>query len=114
MSDIYSIVNIEKYAMSMRKNAALSLGEDSPSQLDQYISIPTVIDLIKNNSLGVDEDNNPTINEDAFNDTFDEVRAWIEGVVLARLAAEDKIECAWDDKTDEMIFWTKQKDVTNN
>lgn len=114
MSDIFTIVNLERYAMSMRKNAVLSLGEDNQSNLDEFITIPQVSKLIENNSVGEDEEGNYLITEDTFNQTFDEIRTWIEGVVLAKLAGEDKIECAWDDETNEMIFWSKKADGQTN
>ena len=114
MSDIFTIVDLTRYAMSMRKNAVLSLGDDVESNLDQFITLSQVGQLIKNNSVGEDEEGNYLITEDTFNQTFDEIRTWIEGVVLATLAAEDKIECAWDDETNEMIFWSKKADGQTN
>ena len=114
MSDIFTIVDLTRYAASMRKNAVLSLSDDVESNLDQFITLSEVGQLIKNNSVGEDEEGNYLITEDTFNQTFDEIRTWIEGVVLANLAAQDKIECAWDDEANEMVFWSKKADGQTN
>ena len=39
----------------------------------------------------------------------DEIYDWVSGVELARLAAEDKIDAYWDDKTNGMTFKLKKE-----
>lgn len=114
MSDVFSIVHLERYAKSIRKNACLSLYGEVTDNLDDYMNMNEVISIIQENSMGKDEDGNLLITEDAFNQTFDTIRTWIEGYALAKLAAKDKIECAWDADSNEMIFWNKQNGQTNS
>jgi hypothetical protein len=36
--------------------------------------------------------------------------AWeiVIGQILAKMASDDLLECAWDDETQDMIFWAKK------
>jgi hypothetical protein len=112
MSEIYSISDLDRYAESIRKNAALSFTEFYNENLDDFISIVQTTNLIKSNCIGEDEDGNFLIDEDSYNRTFEEVRMWLYNVGLAKLAAEGRIECAWDDKLNEMIFWLSSSELT--
>lgn len=108
----YSIVDMNGYAKSMRQSVAESFSEDYSENLDEFISIKQVIDLVEQHSLGQDEEGYHIINEEVFNDIFDDLREWIYGVGLAKLAAKGHIECAWDDDVNEMVFWLPEKDKT--
>jgi hypothetical protein len=39
---------------------------------------------------------------------YDYTITWIHNVALAKLAAQDLVECAWDDDANEMVFWSKE------
>lgn len=106
MSDSFIINNLTKLAMSIRKNAALSFSEDYTENLDNFISIGQMEILILNHAIKND-DGSLILDEQGYEDIFDETRIWIYNIGLAKLAAEDKVECAWDDESNEMIFWTK-------
>jgi hypothetical protein len=45
------------------------------------------------------------MDEDQYNTIFDEVTDWIINSGLSKLAAEDKVQCAWDDEQNCMVFW---------
>jgi len=108
MNESYIVNDLENYAQSIRKNAALSFSETYDEDLDNFITIPQVCKLIADNAIGVDEENNYIIDEDSYNDTFDQVRTWLYNVGLARLAGAGHIECAWDNDANEMIFWVNE------
>lgn len=105
MSDTYSIVDLRGFASSMRKSAADSFTETYSENLDEFISVEQVINLIKSQTLGLDENDNYIIDEDIFDNIFNDIRDWLYGVGIARLAASGKIECAWNNDSNEMIFW---------
>jgi hypothetical protein len=67
-----------------------------------------MVGLVKSNCLGYDDNNYPLLNEDANQKIFDEITIWIHNIGLAKLAAQDLIECAWDDELNEMVFWQKE------
>mgnify|MGYP003336411561 FL=1 len=105
MSETYVINDLEQYATSLRENAALSFSENYNENLDEFITINQVCQLIADNAIGFDEEDNYLIDEESYNNTFDQIRNWLFNVGLARLAASGKIECAWDDESNDMVFW---------
>ncbi len=108
MNDIYSISDIHTYATQMREVAAESLSEDHEDNLDDYISIEQIINLVKSECVGFDDENRPMLDIDANERIFENTAIWIHNVGLAKLAGADLVECAWDDKTNQMIFWSKE------
>jgi len=107
--EVYAIVDVDGYVSQMRKAAADSISENGSSDnLDEYISINQMVGLVKQNCLGFDDKERPLLNEDANNNIFEQAAVWIHNVGLARLAAQDLVECAWDSKNNEMIFWAKE------
>jgi hypothetical protein len=111
--ETYSIIDLEGYAKAMRDGAASSFEKDYTENLDDFITIEQVINLIKKNNLGLDEDGNYIINSDIFDEMFGEIRDWLYGVGLSKLAAKGFVDCAWDDEANEMVFWLANKDKTN-
>jgi len=107
--ELYSINNINGYVSQMREAAANSISENSDEDnLDDYISIDQMIGLVKSNCLGYDDNDYPILNEDHNQKIFEEASVWIHNVALAKLAAQDLVECAWDDELNEMVFWQKE------
>ena len=114
MSDqVYSIYDINGYVSQMREAAAKSISEDTINEdLDSYITINQMMGLVKTNCLGYDENNNPLLNEKSNEQIYEDAAIWIHNVGLSKLSAKDLVECAWDDKLNEMIFW--QKEIAKN
>jgi hypothetical protein len=108
-NDLYAITNLDGYVSQMREAAASSIAENSSEDnLDSYISIEQMIGLVKNNCMGFDDEDHPLLNEEKNQQIFEEAATWIHNVGLAKLAAEDLVECAWDDELNEMVFWQKE------
>ncbi len=105
MNDTFVINDIEKLAYSIRKNAALTISPDSSEELDNFISIGQMINLINNYAIVYDDD--LVLDEEGYENIFDETSSWIVNMGLAKLAGENKIECAWDDESNDMVFWHK-------
>jgi hypothetical protein len=111
--ETYSIVDLEGYANSIREGAAKSFTETYTENLDEFISIDQVIGLVKEYSVGKDEEDNYLITEENFNEIFEAVRDRLYTVGLSRLAAKGLVECAWDDETNEMVFWLSDAGETH-
>lgn len=109
----YSIVDMNGYASAMRENVAKSFSEDYSENLDEFISLEQVIGLVEQHSLGLDEESNHIINEEVFNDIFDDLREWMYSVGLSKLASKGFVECAWDNDLNEMVFWLADKNKTS-
>jgi hypothetical protein len=109
----YSVIDLEGYAKAMRDGAASSFEKDYTENLDDFITIPQVINMIKKNNLGLDNEGNYLINEEIFDDVFNDIRDWLYGVGLAKLASKGFIDCSWDDEANEMVFWLANKEKTS-
>ena len=104
--EVYAITDIDGYVSQMREAAANSISEDSSSDnLDNYISLNQMVGLVKSNCLGFDENEHPILDEKTNQKIFEEASIWIHNIGLAKLAAKDLVECAWDDELSEMVFW---------
>lgn len=102
----YIINDLENYAKVIRSGVAESFaGKDYTENLDNFISIKQIINLIKKNNLGKDDTGNIVIDDTIFDSTFDELRQWFYEVSLAKLCAKNLVECAWDNKLNKMVFW---------
>jgi type II secretory pathway component HofQ len=101
----YSIIDLEGFAKSLRAGVASSFEENYTESLDGFISVNQVINLVKKNNLGKDEENNYIINEKVFDDIFNEIREWFYSVGLSKLASAGYVDCAWDNDSNEMVFW---------
>lgn len=106
----YSIVDLDNYAITLREGVAKSFSEEYTENLDDFISINQVKNLIIKYSLGLDQNDNYIITTKLFNKVFNEIREWLYGVGLAKLAAKGYVECAWDSDKNEMIFWMPDDD----
>lgn len=107
--EVYAITDIDGYVSQMREAAANSISEDSSSDnLDNYISLNQMVGLVKSNCLGFDENEHPILDEKTNQKIFEEASIWIHNIGLAKLAAKDLVECAWDDELSEMVFWHKE------
>ena len=103
--ELYAIINLEGYASEMRQAAANSLSSDNDDNLDEYISINQMINLVKEHCAGFDDSDRPLLNEETNEEIYESTVTWIHNVGLAKLAAKDLVQCAWDNDSNEMVFW---------
>ena len=108
MSEIYAIVDLDGYVREMRDAAAKTLAEDHDENLDEFVSVNQMINLVKSECVGFDDNDRPMLNEDANEMIYEKTVAWIHNAGLAKLAAKGLIECAWDSNLNEMIFWSNE------
>lgn len=115
MAEVYAITDLEGYASQMRDAAAQSLTdtEDCTDNLDDFISIEQMINMVKSECLGFDDEDRPLLDEETNEKIFEDASVWIHNVGLAKLAAQDLVECAWDNDSNEMVFWAKTKSKKN-
>lgn len=111
--DVYAIVDLDGYAFQMREAAAKSISESNNDDLEEYITIKQMINLVRSKCLGFDDEDRPLLDEQSNEDIFENTVIWIHEVGLAKLAAQDLVECAWDDKSNEMVFWSKENKESN-
>lgn len=106
----FSIKKLDEMSDIIRENAATSLAETySSSQLDKFVTINQIENLIIEHSLGTDNQGQYIIDIEVFQDVFDSVRNMIYQSALSKLAASGTIESAWDSDKDKMVFWIDSK-----
>lgn len=109
---MYAITNIEGYATEMRQAAANAISDECDDDLDSYISLKQMVSIIEENCMGFDNSNRPLLNEDSNEKIYGATVTWINNVGLAKLAAQDLIQCAWDNDSNEMVFWANTNNST--
>tara|TARA_B100000902_G_C27316293_1_gene921546 strand:+ start:3654 stop:4034 length:381 start_codon:yes stop_codon:yes gene_type:complete len=106
----FSIKKLDEMSDIIRENAATSLAETySSSQLDKFVTINQIENLIIEHSFGTDDQGQYIIDIEVFQDVFDSVRNMIYQSALSKLAASGTIESAWDTDKDKMVFWIDSK-----
>lgn len=113
MNNVYTITDLNQYALAIREQAIESIADDQNTNWDDFITVDEVIDIVACHSLGCDNDNNHMIDEETHNYIMDDLNTWIINIGLAKLAGANKIECAWDDSVNEMVFWKSDNGVSN-
>jgi hypothetical protein len=53
------------------------------------------------------------LDENANGEIFEQTCVWIHNVGLAKLAAQNLVQCAWSDEDNTMIFWTNKVENKN-
>lgn len=107
-NEVYAITNLEGYVSQMRDAAAKSLSEEYTENLDDFITIHQMINMVKKECVGFDDEDRPLLDEDSNEKIFENTAIWIHNVGLAKLAGQNLVECAWDDKCNEMVFWKSE------
>lgn len=109
MSDVYSIINLEKYAEYMRKRAARSISEDESENLDGFITVKQACLMIEEHSIGKDEEGKFLLDDKSHELLFEAIRTRIYNCGLSKLASEGLLECAWDSEKGDMVFWSERR-----
>jgi hypothetical protein len=101
---MYEIEDIKKFSKSLGKRVAKDCGF-SVTDLKSSISVKNVCCLVKENSSVIDGVR--FIDEQNAIEVCEQILNWIMGVSLAKMAANDEIDCYWSDKDDCMMFMFK-------
>lgn len=112
MNEVYTIIDIDAYADTIRQEAALELSNGGKTNdIDDFIKVSETISIVADHSLGLDEDGYHIIDSETHSAIMDDVSNWIFNIGLAKLAASNQLECAWDDDSNEMVFWKKDANM---
>lgn len=113
--EVYCIINPEKYAHMVRREAADSFAKeerlDENEDLEKYVTINQVCQMIAENAMGKDDEDHYVITKEGYNFLFAQIKTRIYNSGLSKLAAKNLLECAWDEKKKTMIFWLNEKGV---
>lgn len=106
MSEQHQIINLERYADFVRKKAARSFSENYEDDLDGLVTLNQAVIMVKEKSIGKDKENKYLMDEKGYEELFEAMKTRIYNSGLSKLASQGKLECAWDDKKNEMVFWS--------
>ena len=107
MEKLYAIMNLERYALYMRRVAAKSFSESCEENLDDYITVKQTERIIAEHSMGKDDEGRHLVDADAHERLFESIKTRIYNSGLAKLAAKEILECAWDEEKNKMVFWSR-------
>lgn len=103
--NVYAISEMDKFCIALKKEAINCLSCEEDKTIDCFITNPQCIDIIERLCYFKDEDGIIYINEDSYTEIVLEIAEQIYQSALSKLAANDLIQCAWDEDENKMIFW---------
>ena len=99
---MYKIENMTVLAKTLGRTVARD-ADFTYDQLRSYISVTNIKNIIED-YIQEDDDGDKAISSEgvalAMSDIFD----WLLGRDLATMCAMDKLDCYWDDETNQMVF----------
>ena len=104
---MYKIKNLNKFA----KTLGITVAKDadfSYNELRKYISVGNIKNIVRHYAKR-DTDGGASISNEGIASCMSDIFDWIIGRDLATMAANDKLDCYWDDEKNEMVFRPKQK-----
>ena len=100
----FIIEDIDNLARALRSTVFRNMGVDE--RPEQSPTVAQVVGFISERCPEVDGER--AISEDVFLQIAKTVGESLVGAALCELASEGSVECAWDDKINEMVFWAKE------
>jgi hypothetical protein len=101
--DTFQIKNLTAFAKSVGKEVAKD-GGFTITELKEYITVTNIKSIIKQRARYSEEENTYLINTQEAHLVCEDVFDWMNGVSLAKLAADGFLECWWDEELDSMDF----------
>ena len=101
---MYKINSINNVAKTLGKTVAKD-ADYTYDELKKYISVGNIKNILSD--YAIKKDNELYINSEGINNVMSDILDWLTGRELAYLAAQDKLDCYWDDTTNEMVFKSK-------
>ena len=106
--ETHVIMNLDKYAIYVRGKAASYLSEEYEEDLDEFVTLGQVKQMIDEHSSGKDEKERYLLSESDCDDLLESLGIRLYNCGLSKLAARNLLECAWDSEKGEMVFWNLQ------
>ena len=114
-NETYAITDIRGYRSMIAKAVADDFGAKDPVEVFEYITPKQMEQVIEEECLGhTEEENFFLINEDAHCNILNKVISLVQSSLLSKMAANGQLECAWDEKENDMIFLAtrRKQDLT--
>ena len=107
---MYKIDNLNGFAKKLGKVVAKEI-DISMKELKEYISVKSLKEIRLEHSMPSEEGGKSIyIDADRTSAACEDIADWLIGVEHAKLAAEDLVECYWDNKINTMMLYLKEED----
>lgn len=105
--DYFIITDIDGFANDVRSSVFDELSSDwnDTEQMDDFITIAQIEEILDKNSDFHDEEGNPAICLESYENIFRIVSLEVTNSGLSKLAAEGVIEVAFDEELNDFVFW---------
>lgn len=113
MSNYLTIKNIKLFTKSIRKNMVMGFPRSYYYQVDNLISLSQTEKLVRQ-YIEPGYNDEFILGDENYDLLCDEIKRWIYNSSLGLAASSGIIECAWDDESNEMVFWHPESNETFN
>jgi hypothetical protein len=113
MSNYIKIRNLSLFTKSIRKNVVMVFPKTYHYNVDSFISLFQTEQLVRK-YIEPGYNDEFVLSDENYDFLCDEIKKWIYNSSLSLVASSGKIECAWDDESNEMFFWHPQSNETFN
>jgi len=108
---MYEIENLNQFAKMIGLEVAKDAGFKK-SDLKKYISVKNIKGIVKEHASKKRGSNKLWLTKTQAEVICEDIFEWLAGFELAKQAADDKLDCWWDDEKDRMIF--KRKEIKDD
>ena len=104
--EFYSIADIDGYCRETRIMVASDFADNlTEKEMDQYISIGQIKSILDEFCDEYDNNDCPVICNQSHNAICEAILTRIQSVGMAKLAADDTLQVAFDEKLNDFVFW---------
>lgn len=104
--NFYSIEDINGYCRETRFMVASDFADNlTDKEIDQYISLSQVEKFVDEFCDEHDDNGRPIICEQSHNAICEAILIRIQNVGMAKLAADDTLQVAFDEEINDFVFW---------
>ena len=110
--EVMTVTDMAIFAESLRELVSMTIAKGTIDQdaLDDYMPLKQVISIVGEHIDGFDEETGcEFLLVESYEDLIEDISATFLGSCLAKLAAADLLETAWDEEEERQVFWRKKR-----
>ena len=113
MNNYIKIKNLKLFSKSIRKNVVTIFPKQYSYQIDSLISVSQTEKLVRQ-YIEPGYNDEFILSDENYDLLCNTIKKWIYNSSLSLVASSGIIECAWEDESNEMIFWHPESNETFN
>lgn len=106
----YEITRVNEFSKKIGKLVARQV-QMKYSELKDSITVKNIKGIIYEHCSETSQEGYPILTTEQLDIICEDIFSWLAGVKLAREAAEDKLDCYWNNEKNCMIFKWKKIDL---